>query len=201
MAAKNDELVEKLIKGGIIVAVLVIGYMLYKKLFSGNGTGAGQGTGTGSGNSSGVAGTLHNVAQKLEHGAETVINKIANNVAKTSPAHFDPETAKAVQLGLNIAGLNNVIPFKGKVADLVAKLQKADQQAAMFHDRPGTTPQINSILKAVDGLADQEFILVMNSWKNAAGYTSIYYSHLAGAKLTTHSRSLFLQRLNKLNLL
>lgn len=200
MAAKNDELVENVIKGGVIVAMLVLAYLLFKKIFTTTGSGSGSGAGTGSGNGLSLAGTIHNVMQKAEKTADTVINRISNNLQHHSPDHFDTETSKAVQLGLGLAGLGNVIPFKGATNDLVQKLMKADDQARNYLNKPGSTPQINTILKTVDTLSDQDFIAVVTSWKLTAGYSNLLDSYLAGAKLTTHARSEFLNRIHKLNL-
>lgn len=198
MAASKDDILQSVLKAGIVGAILIAAYLLYKRLFA---SGTGSGTGTGSGNSSGISGTIHSAAEKLEAGANTVIGKIEQNLKHTPADHFDLQTSKAVNLGLGLAGFGNVIPMQqsNQVKSLVARLQKADVQSVNYFTKSGSTPQINAILKDVDSLPDQEFITVMNAWKTASGIDDLVKSNLAGARIPGTARSRFLSRLHQLN--
>lgn len=169
MAAKQNEMAYTALNIGIVAAILVGLYFLYKwiKNHLPGGNGGNLFGGPGKEQTYGNGNGPHNA------GSGDLLTRLADK-AKTD--------LKSVPHNLIVA----------------IQLKNANAQAAKFGNKQGTNIVINKALKAVNALSDTNFLIAIKEWQALDNVKEVYDSPLALNVTSTATSSIFLSRYGQL---
>ncbi|MBD1364378.1 hypothetical protein IDJ77_11215 [Mucilaginibacter sp. ZT4R22] len=155
------------------------------------------------------------IESKLEEKPAPVAEAKSKAKPKPRPVQLSPVVKNSIRDGI-AAGIGLIIGSEGKYktpgdADFASKfadkilvyagnLQRADREASEFLSNLGTTAFINTTLTTINALPDNDFRQAYKAWKELRATKDLYSTNLYKAKLDTHQKVDFFNRVYSLNI-